>query len=42
MRRRLKDRLVSILLIVLFIGAIAGSGYYIYKLMTRWSVEGLG
>jgi hypothetical protein len=42
MRRRLKDRIFNILLIVLFLGAIAGSGYYIYRTMTHWSVEGLG
>jgi hypothetical protein len=42
MLTRFKDRLFNLLLIVLFLGAVAGSGYYIFKVMTRWSVEGLG
>jgi hypothetical protein len=42
MRTRLKDRLIDLLLIVLFMALIAGSAYFIIKVMTTWRVKGLG
>ena len=42
MRTQIKDRLVSALLILFFISVIAGSAYFIVKVMTRWTVKGLG
>jgi hypothetical protein len=42
MRSTIKDRLVSALLILLFLAIIAGSGYFVIKIMIRWNVEGLG
>ncbi len=42
MRTSLKDRLVSILLIVVFLAVMVGSAYYIYKVMIHWNVKGLG
>jgi hypothetical protein len=42
MSTRVKDRIINLLLILLFMGIIAGSGYVVFKMMTRWSVKGLG
>ena len=42
MRTKVKDRIVSVVLILLFLGAIAGSAYFIIKVMTRWHAPGLG
>jgi hypothetical protein len=42
MRTRIKDRLISALLIILFLAVMSGSAYFIIKVMTRWNVKGLG
>ncbi len=42
MRTDIKDRIVSILLILLFIGVMGGSAYFIFKKMIHWNVKGLG
>ncbi len=42
MRTKIKDRLVSVALILFFLILIAGSAYYIVKIMTRWRIPGLG
>jgi hypothetical protein len=42
MKTKLKDRLVDLLLIAVFLAVIAGSAYAIIKVMTRWTVKGLG
>ncbi len=39
---KLKDRLIDVSLVLLFLTIIAGCAYIIIKMMTRWSVEGLG
>jgi hypothetical protein len=40
--RTLKDRIVDLVLIVLFAGLIGGSAYFIYKVMITWRGKGLG
>ena len=42
MRSKLKDRVVDLLVFLFFLTLIVGSGYLIFKIMTRWSVKGLG
>lgn len=42
MKAKLKDRVLDVLLILLFLTIIAGSAYLIFKIMTRWTVKGLG
>lgn len=42
MNRKSKDRLVDALLILLFLVIAGGAGYWIYRIMIRWSVKGLG
>jgi hypothetical protein len=42
MRTKLKDRLINLLLIVLFVGVMGGAAFYIVKVMTHWNVKGLG
>ncbi|MFO1497291.1 MAG: hypothetical protein U1G07_02655 [Verrucomicrobiota bacterium] len=42
MRTQIKDRIISFLLIVFFFSLIGGSAYFIFKVMTRWRVKGLG
>jgi hypothetical protein len=42
MRTRTKDRLINLLLILFFVGIMAGSGYYIVRIMMHWSIKGLG
>ncbi len=42
MRTSIKDRLISALLIGLFLAVMGGSAYFIYKAMTHWNVQGLG
>jgi hypothetical protein len=42
MRTKLKDRLISVLLILFFLGVLGGSAYYIYRVMVHWNVKGLG
>jgi hypothetical protein len=37
-----KDRLINFLLMLFFLTLIGGTGYLIFKMMTRWAVEGLG
>ena len=40
--RTTKDRIINLLLLLFFLTVIAGTGYLIFKIMTRWTVEGLG
>ena len=40
--RTAKDRILNLLLVLFFLTVIAGTGYLIFKIMTKWSVEGLG
>jgi hypothetical protein len=42
MRTTIKDRIISAVLILLFLTVIAGSAYFVLKTMTHWRVEGLG
>jgi len=42
MRASIKDRLISAALIVLFLGLMAGSAYFIIRTMMHWNVKGLG
>jgi hypothetical protein len=42
MRRKTKDRIVSALLILLFLGVIGGSAYFIVRTMMHWNAKGLG
>jgi hypothetical protein len=42
MQTRTKDRIVSVLLILLFLAAVGGSGYFIFRVMIHWNVKGLG
>jgi hypothetical protein len=40
--RTIKDHVINLLLMLFFLMVIAGTGYLIFKIMTRWAVEGLG
>ena len=42
MNRKTKDRLVDVVLIVLFLAIVSACVWLVFKAMTRWSVEGLG
>lgn len=42
MRTKTKDKIVNLLLILLFLGIMGASAYYIFKTMTQWRVKGLG
>jgi hypothetical protein len=42
MRTRTKDRIVSALLILLFLAVMGGSGYFIFRAMIHWNAKGLG
>jgi hypothetical protein len=42
MRTKIKDRIVSLLLILLFFAVMGGSAYYIYRTMVHWHVKVLG
>lgn len=42
MRTKFRDRIVDLLVILFFGFLIGGSAYLIFKIMTRWSVQGLG
>jgi hypothetical protein len=42
MKTKLKDRIGDVTLIVLFLAILAGSAYAIVRIMTKWSVKGLG
>jgi hypothetical protein len=42
MRATLKERIVNGILILFFLGLIAGCGWLVIRIMTRWNVEGLG
>jgi hypothetical protein len=40
--RTKKDRIVNLLLILLFLLIMGGSAYLIFKTMTHWNIKGLG
>jgi hypothetical protein len=42
MRTATKDRVINILLVLLFLAVMGGSGYFIVKKMIHWNVKGLG
>ena len=42
MKNKFKDRLVDVLLILFFLIAVSGCAYFIFKIMTRWRIKGLG
>ena len=42
MRSKTKDRIVDILLILLFAGVIGGAAVFIFKVMISWKGKGLG
>ncbi len=42
MKPKFKDRIVDVLLILLFLTVVSGCAYFILKLMTRWRIKGLG
>lgn len=42
MKKRLKERVVDAMLVLAFLAVIATSAYLIIKMMTRWTVKGLG
>lgn len=42
MRSKTKERLMDVVLILVFMAIIAGSAYFIIKVMTHWKVKGLG
>ena len=42
MKQKIKDRLGNAALILFFFALIGVSAYLIFKIMIRWSVEGLG
>ena len=42
MRTQIKDRIVNALLILLFLGVIGGSAYFIVRTMMHWNAKGLG
>jgi hypothetical protein len=42
MRTEIKDRIINAVLIVVFLLAIAGSGYFIVRVMMHWNLKGLG
>jgi hypothetical protein len=37
-----KERLGDALLILLFLGILAGCAYAIIRIMTKWTIKGLG
>ncbi len=42
MKSRWKDRLVDLALILVFLAVVAGSAYWIIKIVKTWRVKGLG
>ena len=42
MRNQLKDRIINGVLILLFLAIITASAYGLLKIMTQWTVKGLG
>jgi len=42
MRTQIKDRIVIALLILLFLGVMGGSAYFIIRTMMHWNAKGLG
>jgi len=42
MRRKTKDRIVNVVLILLFLTLMGGFGYLIIRKMIHWNVDGLG
>ena len=42
MKRKTKDRLGDVVLILGFLAILAGSVYAIVKIMIKWSIKGLG
>ncbi len=42
MKNKFKDRLVDVLLVLLFLAVVSGCAYFILKIMTRWRIKGLG
>jgi hypothetical protein len=40
--RTKKDRIVDLLLLLLFLAIMGGAAYFIFKTMTHWNVKGLG
>ncbi len=42
MKPKLKDRLGDVVLIIIFLAILAGSAYAVVKIMTKWSIKGLG
>jgi hypothetical protein len=42
MRPKTKDRIIDWLLVLFFLLIVAGSGYFIIRVMTSWRVKGLG
>jgi hypothetical protein len=42
MRTKAKDRIVNLLLILLFLAIVGGSAYFIFRTMTHWRIKGLG
>lgn len=42
MKQKFKDRLTDWAVILFFLLFLAGTTYYIIKIMTRWKVKGLG
>jgi hypothetical protein len=42
MKNKWRDRIGDLALILLFLAILAASGYAIVKIMTRWTIKGLG
>lgn len=42
MNNKLKDRIVDAVLILIFLTLISATAYAIIKIVTRWTVKGLG
>jgi hypothetical protein len=42
MNSKHKDRIVDVALILLFLTIVAASAYGIIKIITKWTVKGLG
>ncbi|MEI7732636.1 MAG: hypothetical protein WCO56_23900 [Verrucomicrobiota bacterium] len=42
MKNKFKDRVVDVMLILVFLAIIAGAAYAIIKTMTTWTIKELG
>jgi hypothetical protein len=42
MKAKLKDRIGDVVLVLLFVAILAGTAYAIVKIMTKWTIKGLG